>query len=244
METRVKMLEAQIELTQAAMNQEYNKIKEQAEQVIQSMIVLPHDAVLQRCFIRTGFKNNMEINFELGFWNTEEGRVDFGSDVWCEFDSSTEELRVNYGTCGSYSKKDAYQIRRVQLVADIWSKIHELEAKLLLIAKEDAQEYRRLENELYDYQHELEKIHKQQQEAKLLNIEKSLNIGDALEYIDDVRPSYRLFYAYAETWKIHRICEKTIKIKGEHTQIVKQLDKKQLINLIRDQKIQVVRGVE
>lgn len=243
MNTQVELLQADLEMTTAAINVEQEKLHNMIEEILMNSIVRAHDARITRKRIQSGFNEEIEIIFEIGFWNSEENRIDFGSDMWGEYSTRTNEVSLNYGTCGTYSKQDEYQVRRAMLIADFWSKIEEIEKCFAeVVAKADV--YLSLENKLYDITFKMDKIKEQDRESEIQAIEQQLSIGDILEYDESIYPRFRLFYAPTDTWCVTKVCDKTIKITCEETKVVRYLNKKHILNLIHSQKIKVIkRGV-
>lgn len=239
MENNIIAIKAQLEMTDLLLEQERVALLEKVEFVLNKYIVSPHDAKLLRKSIRTEYGDNISIQFEVGFWNNEEQRVDFGSDLWGDFCTDKNKLRINYGTCGSYDSSETYQVRRVRLIADIWKNIEAIEAELLEITTIAQYRYRALVNERDDYHYQLSQIEAKQAENELREIEESLCVGDVLTYDESVSYRYRLFKDHVDTWRIIRVCDKTIKIKPDNFDEVRQLPKNKIVSLIKNNKLHV-----
>ena len=116
MKTKLIALNAELELIKEEYSVIYDKLISDLDKIINKYFIEPFDAKCIRRWFREDFHLNrgVYINFEIGFYNAEENRVDFGSDIWFEYCTAEGQLKVNYGTCGSYSKADIYQVKRVK----------------------------------------------------------------------------------------------------------------------------------
>ena len=210
-------VQANIDVTKELLNTEKNRIIAKLEDIVNKFIVNPHGAMITQRDIRMGLWNETEIHFNIGFYNESEKRVDFASDVWFEYNTKKNELLVNYGTIGNYTKSNIYQVKRVKMVADIFEKIHEIEAHLgMLAAEADAGQWRTLTSQLYEYEEQMSQLKQQQRAQQIAEAEYEIKEGDLVYYDSDVRIGNKLFPAN-ESLKatIIRICEKTVKVKDE-----------------------------
>lgn len=208
-------VQANIDMTKELLKTEKNRLIEKLEDIVNKFIVNPHGAMITQRDIRIGLWSETEIHFNIGFYNEAEKRVDFASDAWFEYNTKKNELLVNYGTIGNYTKSNIYQVKRVKMVADIFEKIHEIEAHLgMLVAEADAGQWRTLTSQLYEYEEQLSQLKKKQRAQQLAEAEYELKEGDVVYYNSDVRIGNKLFPA-SSTFKatVKRICEKTIKVK-------------------------------
>lgn len=208
-------VQANIDMTKELLKTEKNRLIAKLEDIVNKFIVNPHGAMITQRDIRIGLWSETEIHFNIGFYNESEKRVDFASDVWFEYNTKKNELLVNYGTIGNYTKSNIYQVKRVKMVADIFEKIHEIEAHLgMLAAEADGGQWRTLTSQLYEYEEQMSKLKAQQRANQLAEAEYELKEGDVVYYNPDVRIGEKLFPAN-ESFKatIIRICEKTVKVK-------------------------------
>lgn len=208
-------VQANIDMTKELLKTEKNRLITTLEDIVNKFIVNPHGAMITQRDIRIGLWSETEIHFNIGFYNESEKRVDFASDAWFEYNTKKNELLVNYGTVGNYTKSNIYQVKRVKMVADIFEKIHEIEAHLgMLAAEADEGQWRTLTSQLYEYEEQLSQLKKQQRAQQIAEAEYELNEGDVVYYNPDVRIGNKLFPASAEfKATVIRICEKTIKVK-------------------------------
>lgn len=208
-------VQANIDMTKELLKTEKNRLIAKLEDIVNKFIVNPHGAMITQRDIRIGLWSETEIHFNIGFYNEAEKRVDFASDVWFEYNTKKNELLVNYGTIGNYTKSNIYQVKRVKMVADIFEKIHEIEAHLgMLAAEADEGQWRTLTSQLYEYEEQMSKLKEQQRANQLAEAEYELKEGDVVYYNPDVRIGEKLFPAN-DSFKatIIRICEKTVKVK-------------------------------
>lgn len=243
MENKIIALEAQLEMNNELIKSEYNTLIAKVEDVIKKFITEPYGAVISRRQLRAGIRDAIGIMFEVGFRNEAENRIDFGSDVWFEYNTKQNELTVNYGTIGNYTKSDIYQVKRVNLVAGVFANIDEIEAALEEVAEiANSSNYRAYLEEEYRIESEISQVKKAIKAQQLKEIEYSLKEGDTLKYSNSVRWRDQLFNTEAGAWTIHRICEKTIKVKHPLYGDVKQFPKERIVTLI-DQGLLLVNSV-
>ncbi len=237
-------VQAQLDMVRELIRVEHAKLLAEVETVVKNLIVEPNGATLIRKRLEFGLHDNVEIWFEVGFHNWEEDRIDFGSDVWFTFDSNNNELSLNYGTIGSYSKSNMYQVRRVNLVASVFKNIEQIEAALAEIARTaNAGPYRKYINEGYKYESELNKIDKEIATQARNELEATLKEGMILTYSDQVNTRYMLFNTLWGGWVIQKICNKVIKLKSPYGD-VRQFDKNRILSLIQQGLVQITEAKE
>lgn len=208
-------VQANIDMTKELLKTEKNRLIAKLEDIVNKFIVNPHGAMITQRDIRIGLWSETEIHFNIGFYNEAEKRVDFASDVWFEYNTKKNELLVNYGTIGNYTKSNTYQVKRVKMIADIFEKIHEIEAHLSMLAAEaDAGQWRTLTSQLHEYEEQMSQLKKNLRAQQIAVAEYELKEGDVVYYHPDVRIGNKLFPANSEFKStVIRICEKTIKVK-------------------------------
>lgn len=214
-------VQANIDMTKELLKTEKNRLIAKLENIVNKFIVNPHGAMITQRDIRMSLYGETEIHFNIGFYNESEKRVDFASDVWFEYNIKKNELLVNYGTIGNYTKSNIYQVKRVKMIADIFEKINDIEAHLgMLAAEADAGQWRTLTSQLYEYEERLSQLKKQERAHQIAEAEYELKEGDVVYYNSDVRIDNKFFPAN-DLFKatIIRICEKTIKVKDGNGRI-------------------------
>ena len=228
-------LQVNIDMTEELLKVEKNRLIAKLEDIVNEMIVKPHGSMITQKDIRIGLWNETEIHFNIGFYNEAEKRVDFTSEAWFEYNTKKNELLVNYGTIGNYTKSNIYQVKRVKMVADIFEKINEIEADLAALAQEaDAGQWRNLTSQLYEYEKQMSQLKKNLRAQQLVAAEYQLKEGDVVYYNSDVSSGNKLFPANS-TFKatVIRICDKTIKVKdgsGKTYQVFKNKFCEQIVD--------------
>lgn len=171
MKTKLTALNAEHEMLQADYAVKYDAFMGALDKIINKWFVAPYEAKCTRRWIRTShIEGELELCFELGFFNVEENRIDFGSDFWMDYSTQRNELRVNYGTCGYHSKTDVYQTKRVKLLAFIWDHIDEIETELKLFSSDVipvATEYLNKQHEIQSEIYHIEKTIRQEREQEV-----------------------------------------------------------------------------
>lgn len=217
MTNRMITVQENINTTNDLIKSEYTKLLTKLEDILNELIVEPHGATIIQRDIRMGLWNETEIHFQIGFYNEADQRVDFASDAWFEYNTKKNELLVNYGTIGNYTKSNVYQVRRVKMISDIFDNIDTIEATLAAFVQDaDNGQWRQLITKKYEYEEELSQLKKEARAQQLVEVEQNLREGDVVYYRPDVRLITQLFPSWnSAKATITRICQKTIKIKME-----------------------------
>lgn len=232
METKIIELTSQIEMIKELRRTEYVRLNNKLIEILNNTIVTANDAMILSTNLNI-FEHETYIIFELGFYNKETCKVDFGSSVSFRY-STNEELCVNYGTIGSFTKENTYQVRRAKLIVDVFDKIDVLEHALELLVAECDGKYLEYSDEKYRYETELKAVKDQLKEEQKKKIEDTISINDTLVYDKRTLSSKRLFpTVYSSSWKIVKITPKTVRIETS-SGMFKQLSKDELINHISD----------
>lgn len=184
MKAKLDALNAELDLVKEEYNAIYEQMITRLDSILNKWFVDPFGAKCLRRWFKEEFfpEKSIYINFEIGFHNTEEDRTDFGSDMWFEYSGSSNQLKVNHGTCGSYSKEDVYQVKRILALAHVWNNIAEIERDL----REYTSEVTPVVLGYYDTFSKLEKEITQVSSA-IVNAEKekiesSIHVGATLHY--------------------------------------------------------------
>ena len=231
-------IDAKIDLTNEVIATEYDKIHKMLMDRVNKFIIKDDKTVRCRARIESDWNDELRIYMEVGFFNDEENRVDFMSDFSCEFSSREKLLQINHGCCGYFSKHNKYIVARALLVADILNNIEEIEQALAEVTDEGKGNYMTAVDELNDLRYERGKILETIKNEEKEDIACSLKVGDILEYDSSVNRRYMLFPTDIDTWKITKICDKTIKISSIHCGN-KQIPKDKVVSLIHSEKLLV-----
>ena len=206
MENKLNALKAERELVQTAYSVKYDELIKGLDLIIDKYFVKPFNAKCIRRWFREEFhpERSVHINFEIGFHNVNEDRIDFGSDMYFRYDSFKQSLEVNYGTCGAYSKQDEYQVKRVKTIAYVWDHISDIEAELNNYAIEITPVVLDNYDKLYDIDHEICSIEQEIQTQKKGDIAESIHVGKVIFYNEQVslRASQKLFSGECEVTKV------------------------------------------
>lgn len=187
MKTKLITLNAELELIKEEYSVIYDKLISDLDKIINKYFIEPFDAKCIRRWFREDFHPNrgVYINFEIGFYNVEENRIDFGSDIWFEYCTAEGQLKVNYGTCGSYSKADIYQVKRVKTLAHVWNHIEEIEAELNTYAGKVTPTVIEYTDKISDIEHEINKIEQEINRQEEEKIDRSIVVGVYMHYAPD-----------------------------------------------------------
>ena len=198
-------LEAELEL----LNEDYKIKNDQMLAKLDRILSLyftecVNGKVIRRFFRHGCWEKSVEIYFEIGFWNDEENRIDFGSDISFEYNLAKEELSVNHGCCGSFTKKDVFQFKRGKLIGYVYDNIDIIENELKKISLMACDAF-------YDNDVRVNKIENmiaqdeiEQKNARKKEIEDSINVGDTFVYDTNTKcyNAVKLFYTKVTVEKI------------------------------------------
>lgn len=187
MKTKLVALNAELDLLKEEYKVIYDKMISNLDKIINKYFVEPFDAKCTRRWFREDFypKRGIDIDFEIGFHNVEEDKLDFGSDMWFEYCTSKGHLKVNHGTCGYYSKEDVYQVKRIKALAHVWNHIYEIEAELGNYAAEVAPIVIDYSDRISDIEHEINNIEHQIRKQEEAEIEAAICVGTIMYYDPD-----------------------------------------------------------
>ena len=232
METKLTALRANLDMVKAVVCEEYKKFLDELTEFVTNDIVVPTGAHLCRISLRDGFRDNVEVTFELGF-KTPEGKVDFGSDCWFEYNH--KGLNINYGTIGSWTRENKYQVLRIKMLSYVCDRLVELETKFKeLINKYSF--YKEKKDEQWSIEREittLENALKRQRASDMMN---SVEIGNLMVYEENVHPTRRLFATNCfskanDFWRVDKMGEKTVTLTSLSNQDTRRISKE---NILKD----------
>lgn len=244
METKLNGLKAELDLEKEMYHVIYDDLIKELDVILNKWFINPFEATCTRRWFRENFSVDgaVDINFEVGFFNPKENRIDFGSDLWFCYRTDKQQLEVNYGTCGAHGKDEIYQVKRIKALAYVWEHIDEIEAELSEYSAKVTPIVKSHNEKIYEIEHEIRQIEHAIREENKKQLELSLHVGDIVTYAEDVNWSNKLFKDHVDTWKIHRICDKTIKVRADHLEATKQIEKNTFLNLMIDGKLLINGG--
>ena len=119
----------------------------------------------------------------------EKGEEDFGSNFTLYFYKEGHyaschkhnQIEINMGTIGSYSKEYIYQVERIKLLAKIWDNVEEVEKFFANLSYPLQQVYEEKTIELRTLKQQAEEEIRQQE---LSQIEKKLFVGQVVDFGD------------------------------------------------------------
>ena len=167
------------------------------------------DAQICHIDICEGFRDNVEIRFEISFIDNDGNHV-WASDVSFDYDSSTKLLSMNHGTCGRYNKNDTYQFRRIQLINKIITNINFIEARLQDVCDKASETYIKKVWEGYEVDVEIAAIKASIKKTELDKITHSLAVGQKYQYREESPTSLRLYRYSHKPITITKITPKLI----------------------------------
>ena len=239
MQTKLIELQANLDMTNELLQDECKKLYEEVSVLVDDLIARVCGAKVIRSWVRFKFLDEVEIRFDIGFWNPDENKYDFGSDSSFWFNSTDDYLETNYGTIGQYSKHDKYQVMRVNMIAHVFNHIDAIEDELRnIVTKVNNGVYRKLEKDVWQLERDIEHIKQQERRDAIAAIQAELKVGQKIEYSKDIAPCYMLFDSKYKTWTIKSISEKKIKLISDRGD-GRMLDKSQVLNLIYDTTLSV-----
>ena len=144
------------------------------------------------------WKNAPRCVITINFIN-EEGNRDFGSSFDLYYENN--EIAINYGTIGTYTKHYKYQVLRVKLFNAIWENVERLE-KVFEDFNPQFEIYKNLDNTIYEYREEKNKIKQKEREDIYKTIEDDLKVDDC----------YQTISRYGNRGRIYKITKITNKL--------------------------------
>lgn len=201
----IDILNAELDLIEAAQKQNVELLTKDLDNILNHYFVTPVESVVARRFIQHGcWSRDVEFYFEVGFYNPEENRIDFGSDTSFEYDSKKRELSVNHGCCGSFTKKNIYQFKRAMLIAEVYKNIDDIENAFQKLAEKCSNLLYENDRRSADIEYKVKELELAEREKKRKEVIDSIKVNDTLMYIPDCKcwHSSRLFRTKVTVTKI------------------------------------------
>ncbi len=225
---------------------EVRKVEKQAllgklESVLYTKLIAPCCANLIRADIRMGWRGKPEIIFHVGFWNAEENKIDFASDVDFYFGDDYKHLTINHGCTGYYDITNFYLVKRARMLNYVFDHYTELEDALTEVLNSDvAVKYFEAENQMNELTYEKGVIEKKLAEETNRAVEESIVVGVAMSYTDDTPLRDRIIDGDKTTndhnWKVIKVTPKFVTLANNYyeskvrkDQVVKEIIKGKLI---------------
>ncbi len=211
-----------------------NKLRE----LVEDNMAAPNGAHICRLDLHFGVCDELEVSFELGFKDAS-GKIDFGSDCWFQF--GRNGLGINYGTIGSWTKENVFQVKRIKMISNICDQLanpdaeQNLEEKFRKVLRES--QYLKKQNELWEVESQIKEQEAQQKKDEADQTLASVKVGSILCYSETTYPASRLFLSRhgARTddhWQVTRIGEKTITLESLYNSNTRRVSKKDILQHI------------
>ena len=237
MNTKLIELETNADMLKAVVRTERVRILDDLKDALTMYVTTPCGATICNCNFRQEYTRGdgkvVEVTCELGFFNPEENRIDFGSDVYMYY-NITDGISVNYGTMGTYSLKNSeYQVKRVRLINYLIDHQEEIETALHMVC-ETTTDYFTHETQLWEIERDIATVKRDMVKAERDCIEQSLCVGDCLEYGEDV--SYRnrewrdLSWQTSTKWVITKMTPKFVFIQNKEDNLTEKIRKEQIVS--------------
>ena len=217
MTNRLIEITAEIEMLREVLKVEKNTLLGNLESVLYNKIVAPCCANLIRTTIRRGWHGKAEVYFQIGFWNAEENRIDFASDVEFYFGDDYKNLTLNHGTCGYFNINNFYLVKRARMINYVFDHYGEIEDALTDILENKAAKYLEIKEQIDELTYEKECHEKKELLEKKEKVSSDLVVGVKVSYGEDVPLRDRIFVEDRTTaspesriWSITKVTPKFV----------------------------------
>lgn len=190
------------------------------ESVLYDKIVVPCCANLIKADIRMGWRGKPEIIFHVGFWNAEENRIDFASDVDFYFGDEYKHLTINHGCSGYYDINNFYLVKRARMLNYVFDHYTEIEDALSEIIESESKKLFEIEEQINNLSYEKGCLEKKLAEESKKAIENSITIGAVMQYEDTVHLRDRVItldrITDVHTWTVTKVTPKFVTLTHIH----------------------------
>lgn len=220
MTNRLIEINSEIEMLRELAKVEKTKLLGNLESVIYTKIIVPCCANLIKADIRMGWRGKPEITFHLGFWNAEENRIDFASDVDFYYGDEYKNLTINHGCTGHYDITNFYLVKRARMLNYVFDHYTEIEDALDDILGNKSEKYFEFESKISELSYEKSYIEKTLLDEKKGAIEKSIIVGLRVSYgvtvpiRDHIFEGDRTSNSY--TWTVTKVTPKFVTLCHEY----------------------------
>lgn len=231
--SNVEFLKVDKEMLEVAAKTELDLWREHFTKTLQEAIIIPCGAHLIKLDIYETYYHDFQIEINIGFWNDDEDRVDFGSDIYIYYNN--QGAQFNHGTIGSFYSNDKYQMNRLKLFGFIYDNIHIIE-ELLSDAMAKANNYINHIKQINNISNELRRIEAENQRIAKQEIENKIKVGTPIKVLhakDWQKHFNECFYRDTDEYVIEKINPKNVKVRVTTPEsYVAQIQKTTLIDLI------------
>ena len=183
MKNKLIALKTDVEFLMESYSVKYDEFMKELDSIISKhMLITPETRCVRRWVRSSHVKGELIFCIEIGFYDSEQGKIDFGSDLWLDYTTKLNELRLNSGTCGYYTKKDVYQVQRSKVISHIWENISEIENAFRCFSEKISPIVQEHLNTMHSIESEIKQIENQLEMKERENIDASVREGVYLNY--------------------------------------------------------------
>lgn len=188
--------------------------------------------VLRRWYRIEEWDGEVSINFEIGFYDKAENRVNFGTDTSFEFHTAENVLYVGHGSCGRYSRNKPFHFLQHKLVAHVYDHLDEIEAELEALGVDAALILCSVEQQVTKLERNIQEIHVREKAKRKAEIEQSLKVGDIVAYHPESNQYRYGTGLFRCPMTIQSITSQNFMLRDAETGCRKRVSKTELANLI------------
>lgn len=239
METKLIALRADLDMLNAVVREEHQKLLNDLTHLVQTEIVDPTGAYLSRLSTEWSlYDDKIRVIFELVFLD-ENNKEDFGSGCWFEYNS--RGLNINHGTIGCWTKEDKHQISRIKMLSYVCDMIPYLEAKFQEIL-DNHEVYIEHEKRVWSTRAEIAVLKKSMKQSETSMKMNSIQIGCILYYPEQCNSSNRLFSTDlgCNQWRVEKIGEKTITLTSLDNGVRRRISKSDIYQHIMNFGLEII----
>ena len=214
--TYVQELEADIEMTKEIVNSYKVDIIASVKDIFNRYLANDTDAMITKTDLRLGISNAIELVCEIGFWNDQENRIDFGSDVMLDF-TLRDGLRINHGIMGYASKKDIYQMKRYNLFGYFYKNYDMMETELTQVVN-NANAWQEASISILEKETKIKDYLEAEAEEYRKTLNAQLAVGDLYKHATGILARHRIWnYSYnydADVFEVVKLTPKYVTLKA------------------------------
>ena len=198
---------------------------EEIELIVGKYLCVPSGAQITRTTLEINIWDQPEIHVQIGFWNEEEQRIDFSSDVDIEYNEKYG-LRLNHGCIGYVGENNPYHMKRFKLFGAFAQNYGMIKAEFCHLLLND---WLAAERDYMNTICEMEQQAKAQKDAAIQDINNALEIGQEYTHAPNT-PSHSKVWNVTFYGDIYRITKMTPK----YVHLVNSENEKNEVKVKRD----------
>ena len=229
----IETLNAELYLTRAEWHVRMKQFLERLDKLLDKWFIHDTEAVVLRRWYRVEhWDGEVSINFEIGFYDETEGRVNFGTDTSFEFSSAENVLYVGHGSCGRYSRNKPFHFLQHKLVAHVYDHLDEIESELAALGVDAALILCPVEKQVTKLERRIHEIHILEEANRKSEIEQSLKAGDIVAYHPESKHYKYSNCLFKQPMTIQSITSQNFMLRDPQTGCRKRVPKAELTSLI------------